>query len=46
MSLTLSVDEGIGSIDKTVDVLGLSPGGEDITDIPVEMEIIVQSFTY
>tara|TARA_B110000444_G_scaffold85814_1_gene81110 strand:+ start:5140 stop:6258 length:1119 start_codon:yes stop_codon:yes gene_type:complete len=43
MSLTLSVDEGIGSIDKTVDVLGLSPGGEDITDIPVEMEIIVQS---
>ncbi len=43
MSLTLSVDEGIGSIDTTVDVIGLSPGGEDVTDIPVEMEIIVQS---
>ena len=43
MSLTLSVDEGIGSIDTTVDVIGLSPGGEDFTDIPVEMEIVVQS---
>ena len=39
----MEVDEGIGSIDKSITVWGLPVAGEDFTDIPVEVEIIVQS---
>ena len=43
MSTSMEVDEGIGSIDKSITVWGLPVAGEDFTDIPVEVEIIVQS---
>ena len=43
MSVDLSVDEGIGSIDKTVTVWGLPVDGEDFTDIPVKTTVIVQA---
>ncbi len=43
MSTSLSVDEGIGSTDYTVNVWGLPVAGEDFTDIPVEIEVIVQA---
>ena len=43
MTVDLSVDEGIGSIDKTVTVWGLPVDGEDFTDIPVKTTVIVQA---
>tara|TARA_B100000767_G_C19761147_1_gene535222 strand:+ start:165 stop:1181 length:1017 start_codon:yes stop_codon:yes gene_type:complete len=43
MSLTLNVEEGVGSVEETVTVFGLPVPGEDVTDIPVEVEIVVQS---
>ena len=43
MSLSLHVDEGVGSIEETVTVWALPIPGEDITDIPVDIEIIVQA---
>lgn len=43
MSTTMDVDEGIGSTDKTITVWGLPVAGEDFTDIPVEIDITVQS---
>ena len=43
VSTTMEVDEGVGSIDKSITVWGLPVAGEDFTDIPVEIEIIVQS---
>ncbi len=43
MSITLNVEEGVGSVEETVNVLGLPFAGEDITDIPVEIEIVVQA---
>ena len=43
MSLSLHVDEGVGSIEETVTVWALPIPGEDITDIPVEIEVIVQA---
>jgi len=43
MSLNLHVDEGVGSIEETVTVWALPIPGEDITDIPVDIEIIVQA---
>jgi hypothetical protein len=43
MSLSLHVDEGVGSVEETVTVWALPISGEDITDIPVEIEIIVQA---
>ena len=43
MSTSMEVDEGIGSIDKSITVWGLPVAGEDFTDIPVEVEIVVQS---
>lgn len=43
MSLSLHVDEGVGSIEETVTVWALPIAGEDITDIPVEIEVIVQA---
>ena len=43
MSTTMNVDEGIGSTDKTITVWGLPVAGEDYTDIPVEIDVTVQS---
>ena len=43
VATTMEVDEGIGSIDKSITVWGLPVAGEDFTDIPVEIEVIVQS---
>ncbi|MCH2647795.1 MAG: hypothetical protein MKZ58_05495 [Candidatus Poseidoniaceae archaeon] len=43
MSMSMDVDEGIGSTDKAITVWGLPIAGEDFTDIPVDVEIIVQS---
>jgi hypothetical protein len=43
MSLSLYVDEGVGSIEETVTVWAIPIPGEDITDIPVEIEVIVQA---
>jgi hypothetical protein len=43
MSLSLHVDEGVGSVEETVTIWALPIPGEDITDIPVEIEIIVQA---
>ena len=43
MSTTIDVDEGIGSTEKTITVWGLPVAGEDFTDIPVEIELVVQS---
>jgi len=43
MSMSMDVDEGIGSTDKTITVWGLPVAGEDFTDIPVEIDISVQS---
>ena len=43
VSTTMEVDEGVGSIDKSITVWGLPVAGEDFTDIPVEIEVIVQS---
>jgi hypothetical protein len=43
MSMSMQVDEGIGSTEKSVTVWGLPIAGEDFTDIPVDVEIVVQS---
>ena len=43
ISTDLSVDEGIGSTDYTVQVWGLPIPGEDVTDIPVKISVVVQS---
>ena len=43
MSTVMDVDEGIGSTDKTITVWGLPVAGEDFTDIPVEIDVTVQS---
>ena len=43
MSTVLYVDEGIGSIDKTIDVWGMDTPGEGFSDIAVEVEVVVQS---
>jgi len=43
MSMSMQVDEGIGSTEKSVTVWGLPIAGEDFTDIPVDIEIVVQS---
>ena len=43
MGFTMSVDEGIGSDEFPLQVWGIPIAGEDFSDIPVEIEIIVQS---
>ena len=43
MGFTMSVDEGIGSTEFPLQVWGLPVAGEDMTDIPVEIEVVVQS---
>ena len=43
MSTSMEVDEGVGSTDKTITVWGLPFAGEDFTDIPVEVDVVVQS---
>ena len=43
MSTSMQVDEGFGSADKPITVWGLPVPGEDFTDIPVDVEIVVQS---
>lgn len=43
MSTVLYVDEGIGSIDKTIDVWGMDTPGEGFSDISVEIVVVVQS---
>ena len=43
MSTAMDVDEGVGSADKSITVWGLPLAGEDFTDIPVEVDIVVQS---
>jgi hypothetical protein len=43
MNTVLYVDEGIGSIDKTIDVWGMDAPGEGFSDISVEIEVVVQS---
>jgi len=43
MTTVLYVDEGIGSIDKTIDVWGMDAPGEGFSDIAVEIEVVVQS---
>ncbi len=43
MSLTLHVEEGVGSVEENITTRALPIPGEDITDIPVEIEIIVQA---
>ena len=43
MSTAIEVDEGIGSTEKTITVWGVPVAGEDFTDIPVEIELVVQS---
>ena len=43
MSTSMQVDEGFGSADKSITVWGLPISGEDFTDIPVDVEVVVQS---
>ena len=43
MSTMVEVDEGIGSTEKSITVWGIPVPGEDFTDIPVEIEVAVQS---
>ena len=43
MTTVLYVDEGIGSIDKTIDVWGMDAPGEGFSDIAVEVEVVVQA---
>ena len=43
MGFTMSVDEGIGSNEFPLQVWGLPVAGEDMTDIPVEIEVVIQS---
>ncbi len=43
MSTSMEVDEGFGSADKSITVWGLPVAGEDFTDIPVDIELVVQS---
>tara|TARA_A100001234_G_C12623386_1_gene384866 strand:- start:692 stop:1753 length:1062 start_codon:yes stop_codon:yes gene_type:complete len=43
MGFAMTVDEGIGSTDFPLQVWGIPVAGEDFTDIPVEIEVVVQS---
>ena len=43
MSTTMDVDEGAGSAEIPIRVWGIPVAGEDFTDIPVEIDVKVQS---
>lgn len=43
MSIPMEVEGGIGSDEETITVWGLPVAGEDFTDIPVEIEVIVHA---